>query len=121
MYGNTEICQSVSEKSRVSALVSLIVPGLMFATSMPLMYAIGTSLVAVTAFGAATAASYAASGLIDWRIAALFILGGVVGGAIGVALCRVLAWRKRVFAFLFASVVLSVGVYVVARSIIALA
>ena len=115
MYGNTEICQSVSEKSRVSAVVSIIVPGLMFATSMPLMYAIGTSL------GAATAVSYAASGLIDWRIAALFILGGVVGGAIGVALCRVLAWRKRVFAFLFASVVLSVGVYVVARSIIALA
>ena len=95
MYGNTEICQSVSEKSRVSAVVSLIVPGLMFATSMPLMYAIGTSLVAVTAFGAATAASYAASGLIDWRIAALFILGGVVGGAIGVALCRVAKTRVR--------------------------
>jgi hypothetical protein len=32
-----------------------IVPGLMLATSMPLQMAIGTSLVAVSAFGAATA------------------------------------------------------------------
>ncbi|WP_219924852.1 TSUP family transporter, partial [Halomonas sp. ND22Bw] len=47
----------------------LIVPGLMLATGMPLPMAIGTSLVAVSAFGAATAASYAASGLIDWPLA----------------------------------------------------
>ena len=40
----------------------LIVPGLMLATGMPLTMAIGTSLVAVAAFGAATAASYAVSG-----------------------------------------------------------
>jgi uncharacterized protein len=58
----------------------LIVPGLMFATGMPPTLAIGTSLVAVAAFGAATAGSYAASGLINWNIAALFILGRVVGG-----------------------------------------
>lgn len=50
-------------------------PGLMLATSMPLPMAIGTSLVAVSAFGAATAASYAASGLIEWPLAGLFILG----------------------------------------------
>ena len=37
-------------------------PGLMLATGMPLTFAIGTSLVAVAAFGAATAASYAISG-----------------------------------------------------------
>ena len=45
----------------------LIVPGLMAATGMPIASAIGTSLVSVTAFGAATAASYAVSGLVDWR------------------------------------------------------
>jgi hypothetical protein len=50
----------------------------MSATGMPLTFAIGTSLVVVATFGAATAASYAASGLIDWKIAALFILGGVM-------------------------------------------
>jgi uncharacterized membrane protein YfcA len=45
----------------------LIVPGLVSATSMPLLNAIGSSLVSVAAFGAATAVSYAASGLIDWH------------------------------------------------------
>ena len=37
----------------------LIVPGLMGATAMPLINAIGSSLVSVTAFGLTTAASYA--------------------------------------------------------------
>ena len=35
-----------------------------------------TSLVAVTAFGLTTAASYAWSGLISWKLAGLFIAGG---------------------------------------------
>lgn len=43
----------------------LIVPGLVLATGMPLAYAIGTSLVGVASFGAATATSYALSGLVD--------------------------------------------------------
>ena len=46
----------------------LIVPGLMGATAMPLINAIGSSLVSVTAFGATTAASYAWSGLVDWPL-----------------------------------------------------
>lgn len=54
----------------------LIVPGLMLATGMPLTLAIGTSLVAVAAFGAATAATYAVSGLVDWPIAGIFVLAG---------------------------------------------
>lgn len=54
----------------------LIVPGLMLATRMPLAFAIGTSLVGVAAFGAATAASYALSGLVDWWLSGLFVLGG---------------------------------------------
>lgn len=41
----------------------LIVPGLVFATGMPMLQAIGTSLVAVTAFGVTTAGTYAAA---DW-------------------------------------------------------
>ena len=61
----------------------LIVPGLMLATGMPLIYAIGTSLVAVVAFGASTAASYAMSGPIDWWLAGLFIAGGFLGGIAG--------------------------------------
>jgi hypothetical protein len=40
----------------------LIVPGLILATGMPMLQAVGTSLVAVTAFGLTTAASYAIGG-----------------------------------------------------------
>jgi uncharacterized membrane protein YfcA len=58
----------------------------MLATGMPLTFAIGTSLVAVAAFGAATAASYAVWGLVDWGLAGLFVLGGLLGGLFGTGL-----------------------------------
>ncbi|MEO5805505.1 sulfite exporter TauE/SafE family protein, partial [Devosia sp.] len=50
----------------------LIVPGLVASTGMTMLNAIGSSLVAVTAFGLTTALSYAFSGLVDWPLAALF-------------------------------------------------
>lgn len=98
----------------------LIVPGLILATGMPMTSAIGTSLVAVSAFGAATGASYAASGMIDWPIAVLFVLGGVGGGILGVALGRILARRKRALNLVFATIVVAAGIYVLARGISAL-
>lgn len=66
----------------------LIVPGLVASTSMPMINAVGTSLVAVTAFGLTTAANYAFSGLVDWTLAAVFIAGGVGGGALGTLAAR---------------------------------
>ncbi|CAX22367.1 putative exporter, TauE/SafE family [Methylorubrum extorquens DM4] len=93
----------------------LIVPGLILATGMPLTSAIGTSLVAVSAFGAATATSYAVSGQIDWPLAGLFILGGVLGGLAGARLGQRLAGRKRALTVTFAGLVILVGLYVVAR------
>lgn len=90
----------------------LIVPGLMGATAMPLLNAIGSSLVAVTAFGATTAISYAYSGLVDWRLAGLFVLGGAFGGALGIWLAQRLAGYKRALSYLFAGIVVSVGLYV---------
>jgi uncharacterized membrane protein YfcA len=93
----------------------LIVPGLMLATGMPLGTAIGTSLVAVTAFGITTAANYAISGLIDWRLAAFFIAGGMLGGFGGVALCRELACRTQALGVAFAGTVIAVGAYVLIR------
>lgn len=95
----------------------LIVPALMLATGMSLPFAIGTSLIAVTAFGAATATSYAISGLVDWRIAALFIAGGIVGGIGGGALGRLLATRKGALGTVLAAVIVVVGLYVVTRSL----
>ncbi len=53
------------------------------ATGMALPSAIGTSLFAVTAFGLTTAASYAVSGFVDWRIALLVIAGGAAGIVVG--------------------------------------
>ncbi len=95
----------------------LIVPGLISATAMPLLNAIGSSLVSVSAFGATTAASYAASGLVAWRVAGLFILGGAAGGYAGVRTARALAERKRLLAILFSAIVALVGIYVTARGL----
>ena len=98
----------------------LIVPGLMLATDMPLVFAIGTSLVAVTAFGTATALNYAASGLIDWRLAAAFVVGGIAGGWLGVLLGDGLSARKQALGVIFACIVIATGLYVVARGVMVL-
>ena len=81
----------------------LIVPGLIFATGMPLLNAVGSSLMSVTAFGLTTAGNYALSGLVDWRIAAFLLLGGVGGGMAGVRLARHLASRQPALSYAFAA------------------
>ena len=95
----------------------LIVPGLMLATGMPISFAIGTSLVAVTAFGATTAANYAASGLVDWRIALVFIAGGVLGGIAGSLAGQKLAKSKGRLAMIFAGFVILIGFYVLWKGV----
>jgi uncharacterized membrane protein YfcA len=91
---------------------SLIVPGLMGATAMPLVNAIGSSLVSVTAFGLTTAGSYAFSGLVDWWLAGLFVAGGALGGLAGIWAGRRLSAHKRALSVVFATVVIAVGLYV---------
>jgi uncharacterized membrane protein YfcA len=98
----------------------LIVPGLIAATAMPLVCAIGSSLVAVTAFGVTTAVSYALSGLVDWRLAALFVIGGAIGGALGIALCARLTLRKRALSLVFSAIIIAVGIYVVSAALLGL-
>jgi uncharacterized membrane protein YfcA len=61
----------------------LIVPAIMLGSGMAVINAVGSSLLSVGAFGLTTAISYAASGLVDWRVAAYFVAGGVVGGIAG--------------------------------------
>ncbi len=95
----------------------LVVPGLVAATSMALITAIGSSLVSVTAFGLTTAANYALSDLIDWRLVGLFVGGGIAGGLLGGRLSALLAAKKRALSTVFAVVVAVVGVYVVVRGI----
>lgn len=91
-------------------------PGLISATAMPLLNAIGSSLVSVFILGATTASSYALSGLVDWRVAGLFVIGGVVGGYAGVTAATVLATRKRLLALAFSAMVAAVGLYMMARA-----
>jgi uncharacterized protein len=93
----------------------LIVPGLVGATAMPIVNAIGSSLVSVTAFGLTTSASYAASGLVDWGIAGLFVAGGLAGGLIGTRLAHHLAGRGRILSLVFAAIVILAGLYVGTR------
>lgn len=91
----------------------LIIPGLVASTAMPVGRAVGTSLVAVTAFGLTTAFNYALSGLVDWALAGTFIAGGVLGSIGGTALSRRMAAAKGQLSTVFAGLVVVVAVYMI--------
>jgi uncharacterized membrane protein YfcA len=95
----------------------LIVPGLIAATGMTMLQAVGSSLFSVGAFGATTATSYALDGLIDWRVALLFIGGGLLGGAIGASFAQRLAAHRGALQRVFAGVVFAVAAYMLWRSL----
>ena len=90
----------------------LIVPALRRATAMPMVYAVGSSLVAIVAMGATTAASYAVSGYVRWDITALLVLGGALGAVAGLLAGARLEARKGVLERLFALLVIAVGAFV---------
>lgn len=95
----------------------LIVPGLIASTNMPILYAIGSSLVAVTAFGLTTALNYAFSGYVDWLLAAIFIAGGIFGGFAGSYLAKQLSAKKGTLNSLFATLIFVVAAYMLYKSI----
>lgn len=94
----------------------LVVPGLMFASGMEIINAIGTSLFSVGTFAATTAGNYAVSGLVDWRLAAQFIGGGVIGGWLGALGAHRLARTRGVLNVVFAGVIVLVAIYMLYRS-----
>ena len=94
----------------------LIVPGLIAAAGMPIINAIGSSLVSVTAFGTTAALNYAVSGFVDWRLAFVFIVGGVVGGLIGGRIAKTLGEKRGALNTIFAGVVFVVAIYMLIRS-----
>lgn len=98
----------------------LIVPALVASTAMPIYRAIGTSLIAVAAFGLTTAANYALSGLLDWPLAASFIGGGVVGSVLGAAAARKLSGAKGRLNTIFAMLIVLVAGYMLYRNWMAL-
>jgi uncharacterized protein len=96
----------------------LIVPALMLATGMPIINAVSSSLVAVTAFGLTTAASYAWSGLVAWGLAGLFVLGGIAGGLLGTRAAWYLAVRRGALNMVFAAVIIAVALYMLVRNVL---
>jgi uncharacterized protein len=94
----------------------LIVPGLMLATGMPILNAVGSSLLGVTAFGTTTALNYVVAGLVDWNLAIPFIGGGIVGGLAGVRAARVLARQRRALNVVFACMIFAIAVYMLLRT-----
>lgn len=93
----------------------LIVPGLVAATGMPMLYAVGSSLVAVTAFGLTTAANYALSGLVDWILALVFIAGGLAGSLLGTRAARRLSGAGHLTT-VFAALIFVVAAYMLWKS-----
>ena len=90
----------------------LIAPGLMAATGMTLANAGASSLLSVALFGAATSASYAASGLVAWPVFAALVAGGAIGTAAGIPLARHLAARPQMARSGFAGLVIAVALYI---------
>ncbi|HEX7781748.1 MAG TPA: sulfite exporter TauE/SafE family protein [Sphingobium sp.] len=89
----------------------LIVPGLIGSTRMPVLNAVGTSLVAVAAFGLTTALNYALSGLVDWPLAGVFMAGGVAGGLLGILAARRLSESRGALTTVFAVLIFVVAAY----------
>ena len=96
----------------------LIVPGLMLATGMPIINAVGSSLVAVTAFGATAALNYAASGFVDWRLVIMLVGGGILGGLVGGRIALTVGAKRGALNAIFAGVIVLVAVYMLTRSIL---
>jgi uncharacterized protein len=96
----------------------LIVPGLMLAAGMPMMNAIGSSLVAVAAFGATAAVNYAVSGLVDWRLLLMLLAGGAAGGLLGTGLSHKVGPKGGTLHNIFATVIVIVGLYMLSRTLL---
>ncbi len=94
----------------------LIVPAIMLGSGMTTINAVGSSLVSVGVFGLTTAMTYAVAGLVDWRIAAIFVLGGIAGGLIGVKLSVRLSEKRGVLSKSFAVAVVFVATFVLWKS-----
>jgi len=95
----------------------MIVPGLVRATGMSTAEAVATSLIAVAAFGATTAANYAASGLIDWPVASALIAGGLLGGLGGGMLAGRLSGGRDMLRYLFSTLVAAMALAMLASTL----
>ncbi len=98
----------------------LIVPGLILAADLPMLDAVGSSLVSVGTVGLTTALNYARAGLVDWRVAAEYLAGGVLGGWVGARAAEWLGRERKTLVYVFSAVLMAVAVYMGAQETLAL-
>ncbi len=97
----------------------LIVPALVLVLGFPMRLAVGTSLVIITINSGAGVAAHLGSGGVDLPLAVLFIIGGVLGSALGGrAAGRI---NEAQLSRGFAALVVLVGLYLIVQNSIALA
>lgn len=97
----------------------LIVPGLMLGAGLPILRAVGSSLLSVAAFGLTTAVSYSLSDLVDWRLVGFFIAGGLLGGLGGTRAAIRLSRRRNLLTRVLAGVILGAAAYILLRTLAA--
>lgn len=93
----------------------LIVPALVLALFFPMRVAIATSLFVIFFNTVVALLSRMATSQVEWGVAGLFLVGGVLGNFLGSALCVRLdqARLKRIFAFF----VIAVGLFTAASAL----
>lgn len=95
----------------------LYVPGLMLASGMGIIYAVGTSLFAVGTSALTTTISYMASGIMpEWHVTIEFIVGGIAGGWVGALLAKRLAGTRGALNMVFAGALVVVAGYMLWRT-----
>jgi hypothetical protein len=95
----------------------MIVPCLIFCTGMPILNAVGSSLVVVALFGLSAAVNYAASGWVDGAIALAFMIGSVGGGYVGRRGAFVLAGKDGLLHVAFALVIFAVAACILVHAV----
>ena len=66
--------------------------------------------------GGTSSLNYARSGLVDWKLAAVFLVGGVAGGLLGGSLAVRLAARKGMLNLVFSGLIFVVAIYMLYQS-----
>ncbi|GAC1413567.1 MAG: sulfite exporter TauE/SafE family protein [Candidatus Velthaea sp.] len=87
----------------------LIVPVLVFVLGLSMRDAIATSLFVIALNSASGLATHAFDGSVDWSVVALFVIGGIAGNIVGLAIGERLAQRQ--LKAIFATLVMGVGLY----------
>lgn len=92
----------------------LIVPTLMYSGGLNIIQAIGTSMIPVSSFGLVTAGRYFVDGNVNFVIALLFVVGGIIGTRIGIKALEKIP--KQNVVKIFSILLFGVASYIVLRT-----